>query len=205
MNRLFACWVGLGLCALAPCAFAQNEDVAVPQAPQPRDPSAQPERRWYGWQTLTSDAASVALLIGAIQASGGYGFYESETRLSANVLMTASLAGYVAGAPALHFIHERPAAAAGSIGLRLILPTLGGLIGSGLATCPPPSGEWGNCGLGELVLGVGAGALAAVAIDAGALSWAPIKAEAPAAPRLGFAPVISSDGKRGELRVFGTF
>ena len=202
MKQLLACCVGLGLCVLASSASAQ--DAAVPPAPQWREPSAQPERRWYGWQTLASDAASFALLLGGMAASG-QGLYDSGTPPLANAMATLGIAGYVAGAPAIHFVHERPLAAAGSIGLRLLLPVLGGALGSGMAQCPPPSGDWGNCGLGELALGVGAGVLAAVVIDAAALSSARVESETPAAPRFGFAPVISSDGKRGELRVFGSF
>jgi hypothetical protein len=114
------------------------------------------------------------------------------------------IAGYVAGAPTLHFAYGRSAAAAGSGALRGFLPILGGAIGAGAAECPPSQGH-GECGLGGLVLGVGAGVLAAIVIDAVALSWRPVNAEAPAAPRVGFAPVMSSDLKRGELRVFGTF
>jgi|SRR6185369_81191 len=202
MKQLVACSLALGLCALASSAFA--EDAAVQVEPPQREASAQPERRWYGWQTLTSDAASVGFLIGGIHAADGYGLYGGG-HPGSDVLLTAGLAGYVGGGPALHFIHKRPAAAAGSIGLRLILPVLGGLISSGLTTCPRPGQEYGNCGTLELVMGVSAGAVAAVAIDAGLLSWSKVEAETPAARRLGFAPVISNDGKRGELRVFGTF
>jgi len=113
------------------------------------------------------------------------------------------LAGYVAGAPALHFTYGRHAAAAGSIGLRLLLPVLGGVFGSGDAKCPRSQGDV-DCGSGGLVLGAG-GVLAAVVIDATALSWRPVEVEVRATPRVGFAPVLSSDRTRGELRVFGTF
>src|SRR6478735_5819164 len=202
MKQLLACCFALGLCVLAPNAFA--DDSAVPIAPQGRDSSAQVERRWYGWQTLTSDAASAGLMLGGLQAAEGYNLLGGAP-LGAKALFTAGLAGYVAGGPAIHFIHKRPAAAAGSIALRLVLPILGGLLGNSLATCPPPTGDWGNCGSREIFLGLGAGTLAAVAIDAGALSWAPVEKEPSAAPRLGFAPIVSSDGKRGEVRVFGTF
>jgi hypothetical protein len=201
MKRIISCCVALGLGFLASSAFA--DAAAVKLSPQQRDVAAQPGREWYGWQTLMSDVISSGLLIGGLEMAGNS---DSRSAPTGYALATVGGAGYVLGAPALHFMHERPAAAAGSLGLRLVLPVLGGLIGSGLAQCPPPPPQdYGNCGLPELVMGVGVGSLAAIAVDAGVLAWAPVKEEAPAAPRLGFAPVISNDGKRGEVRVFGTF
>ncbi|HEY0465821.1 MAG TPA: hypothetical protein VGC79_16525, partial [Polyangiaceae bacterium] len=174
MNRILACFLGLALYSLAPSASAADD--TVPPAPRARETPR--ERNWYGWQTLTSDAASVGLLLGGVQASGGYGFYDNDTRLSANVMVTMGPAGYLAGAPTLHFIQKRPLSAIGSQGLRATLPVLGGAAGLGLAHCPPPAGQdYGNCGIGELVLGVGAGALAAIILDATLLAWAPAPAE----------------------------
>jgi len=181
----------------------------VPPAPQVREPSALTERHWYGWQTLASDGASLGLMLaGIVTAAEHAGLYDDETPVMANVAATLGLAGYAAGAPVMHLVHERPGAAAASLGLRLALPLLGGALGAQSQTCPPPStsgDDYGNCGLGGLVLGLSAGVLAAVIIDATALSFERVEAEPPAGPRLSFAPVISNDGKRGELRVFGTF
>ncbi len=203
MKPLFAVCAGLTLCTLAPGARAA--DSPVPPAPQAREPSAQQGQRWYGWQTLTSDLASVGLLMGGFQAADGYGLFDGGTPPMANVMATLGAAGYLAGAPTLHFIHDRPARALGSFGLRVSLPILGGALGSGLATCPPPRGDYGNCGLAELIVGVSAGALAAIVLDGSLLAWEPARAASPATARLGFAPLLSSDGKRGELRVFGNF
>ncbi len=122
-------------------------------------------------------------------------------------MITLGVGGYVLGAPAMHLLHERPGAAAGSFGLHVTLPLLGAVLASAQANCPrPATPDHTQCPeVGEIAWGVIGGMLAASMIDATALAWAPTKAEAPVAPRLGFAPVISNDGKRGELRVFGSF
>ncbi|MEO8901841.1 MAG: hypothetical protein ABI627_09970 [Polyangiaceae bacterium] len=63
----------------------------------------------------------------------------------------------------------------------------------------------GNCGTGEFVLGAAVGLVLAIALDAGVLAWdEPKRKERPSA-QWGLGPTISSDGKRGEVRVFGTF
>lgn len=141
------------------------------------------------------DTASLGLLIGGSAVSSG--------DVTAPLALLG-LAGYLAGAPILHGAYGRPGAAAGSLVLRSTLPILGGVVGSDSAECPPPQGH-GECRLGGAVVGVGTGVLAAIAIDAAALSWRAVDAEAAAAPRVGIAPVMSSDRKGGELRVFGTF
>ena len=101
-------------------------------------------------------------------------------------------------------IHDRPWQALGSLGLRGSLPIVGGAIGLGSATCPKPGQEYGNCGLGELIIGAAAGAVLAMALDDSLLAWKQPRADAPVQARLSLAPVVSTDGRR-ELRVFGTF
>jgi hypothetical protein len=174
---------------------------------QPREIAEPDDANWYGWQTFVSDAISTGLFVAAIQISNGNGLLEDSAPPAANLAAGLGMAGYVAGAPTIHIVHGRPGAATGSVLLRLGLPVVGGLVGDRLATCPPPSGDYGNCGLGEIVVGFLGGIVAASVIDATALSWedpSP-KIEAPPGPTLGFAPVLSSDGKHGELRMFGTF
>jgi hypothetical protein len=209
MKHLVACGVALGLCAFARGAFAEDasaEDTPVPLAPQVRAPSAQPPRRWYGWQLLINDAASLSLLVGGLSMSKG-ALYQPDTPVMANVMATIGIAGYWTGAPVLHLVHGRPKAAAGSLALRFASPIVGGALGYGLASCSKAaqSEEWIPCGLAELVLGFSAGVLTATILDASLLAWSPLEPAPRPAPRIGFAPVISNDGKRGELRVFGTF
>jgi hypothetical protein len=123
---------------------------------------------------------------------------------NATLAAAPTVTGYLGGAPTLHILHHRPLNAVGSVGLRLALPALGALIGAGAATCPPAHGDYGNCGTSQAVVGLGAGIVSASIIDA-SVSWEKPKPEAPGAAQLGFAPAIASDGKHGELRVFGTF
>jgi hypothetical protein len=120
-------------------------------------------------------------------------------------LSLLSAAVYLAGAPTVHLLHHRSLRALGSFGLRIALPVVGGMVGAATATCPPPTGDYGNCGTGEFVLGAGVGLVLAIALDAGVLAWdEPKRKEWPSA-QWGLGPTISSDGKRGEVRVFGTF
>lgn len=106
-------------------------------------PVPAPERRWYGWQILFADAMAIA---GA--------FVLSEEAL---------LSGYLVSGPAVHTLHGRPAMGAVSLGLRLVLPVVGGLIGYSTASCTEE--EW-LCGLGHLGIGMLAGAGTAMVIDA---------------------------------------
>jgi len=207
MKRLLASLLGLALYSVAPGVLAA--DPTVPVGPQESEPSAQHKRYWYGWQTLASDAASALLLFGAFPAAGRGGLFSSNTPAVANAMAVLGVAGYAAGAPTLHFIHERPLEAMGSVALRLTLPAAGAVVASQLVECPKPGFEYGNCQVVP-IWGIGVGTLAAIVIDATLLAWEP------KAPRrrqdsessvatLGFAPVLSSDGKRGELQIFGSF
>ena len=180
---------------------------SVPLRQQPSEITEPAESTWYGWQTFASDAVSTGLFLAAIQLSNGNGLLESSAPPSANLAAGLGMAGYVAGAPTIHILHGRPGAAAGSVFLRLGLPIVGGLVGDRLATCPPPTGDYGNCGLGEIIVGFLGGIVAASVVDATALSWEKPSAatEAPTGPTWGVAPVLSADAKHGELRLYGTF
>jgi hypothetical protein len=80
---------------------------------------------------------------------------------------------------------------------------LGGAFGLGETNC---NSSEPYCPLNQLALGIGLGALAAIVLDASILAWtpAPERADATSAA-LRVAPMIASDGKSGELRVFGSF
>lgn len=177
----------------------------VNAAPQERREPPQEERHWYGWQALAVDGAAAALGLGglALLSSDDSQGYEERERLAGLMALGGAVA-YGVGAPAIHLLHQRPWQALGSLGLRAGLPVLGGAVGLGAATCPPATGDYGNCGLPELLMGAIAGTLVAVALDASLLAWDSPRSDAPTQGRLGIAPVVSSDGRR-ELRVFGTF
>ena len=204
-TRLFAAFLGVALYAVALGAFAQQ--APVPLGPQLPSMPVHTERQWYGWQTLIGDLASAGLMTAGLAVNADATGYDSGRRFMGSAIATLGVAGYAAGAPTLHFINHHPLGALGSIGLRLALPTLGAAIGAGAANCSADHQEGSLCPLSQLVLGVGVGALAAIALDASVLAWtrAPEHADATTLSGLGIAPMIASDGKSGELRIFGSF
>ncbi|MGE0324425.1 MAG: hypothetical protein AB7S68_19060 [Polyangiaceae bacterium] len=103
------------------------------------------EHRWYGWQTLLVDAASVGL---AVVTQNAYVF----------------LGGYWIFPPVLHLGHGQPSRAIGSLGLRVALP----FIGMGLGSGQDGNGEDGDAGL---VYGALTGLVVASILDAAWLSW----------------------------------
>lgn len=214
MNWLLGGLSGLALGFFASNAGAQAAQaeatrVAAPHtvnaAPQERAPFEVDNRRWYGWQGLAVDAGvSAAWLtsIALLSSDESTGYERRET--TAQALMIAGGIGYMAGGPTTHWLHDRKWQALGSFGMRGGLPVVGGLIGLNAATCPPPRGDYGNCGLPELLLGAAAGAVVAMALDASLFAWETPREDRKPQATLGLSPVLSSDGRR-ELRVFGTF
>ncbi|MES1186211.1 MAG: hypothetical protein ABUL60_20525 [Myxococcales bacterium] len=223
MNVLIRGLWGLAIAATTSLASAQQADIAAPGAapeapavvvaPSPAGPrtvSLAPQQRenppearhWYGWQSLSLDGGVAALSLAALLV-GTNDSPHSENLSTA--LLLGAVVGYGAGGPAIHLIHHRPWQALGSLGLRAGLPVVGGALGLASATCPPPGGgDYGNCGLGELILGAAAGTVLAIALDDSILAWEKSAGDSSSQARLGLTPVVSSDGRR-ELRVFGTF
>jgi hypothetical protein len=76
------------------------------------------------------------------------------------------LGGYLLAPPIIHLAHGRPLVALGSLGMRVALP-IGGLY---VADAACADHDYERCG-DELAAGIGIGMLAAMAIDAAALSW----------------------------------
>ncbi|HEY1534985.1 MAG TPA: hypothetical protein VGF76_13255 [Polyangiaceae bacterium] len=142
-------------------------------------------RTWYGTQVLTADAFSVVLVAVGLGVGS-----TSDDR--AYLLASAGYATYLLAPSVIHLVHGRPGMVPASLGIRLGIPAAGA--GLGYACCGP-----------GLLIGFMAGVVAASAIDTAAFSWDNPQPEKPAAASFGFAPVLSADGKRGELRAFGTF
>lgn len=202
----------------------------IPQAAEPvRAPRAQPERlqrataptqptaapgvqpwteRWYGWQVLIADASSFGFFVLAVDAANqSYG--QSST---ADALMVVGGGGYFLAAPIIHLGHHRVGAAVASLAMRVVLPIVAGEVGLGAQRCPTPGTEdYGNCGLQGAAEGVVVGALVASVVDATLNSVGPQTVDrgdehdTKHAPQFGLSPALSADGKRGELRLFGTF
>lgn len=102
----------------------------MPLPPKPPPPSvatrAEPERRWYGWQIILTDAAALAP-VALISNGGGWG--------------DLALGLYLGGGPVVHGAHESGAKAAGSLGLRI----LGVLGGAGIGLWISAAAEHSGC------------------------------------------------------------
>jgi len=140
---------------------ARGIGVAPPLAPPPApDPGP---AKWYGWQILASDLASV----GCVVATKGDGC----------VLF------YLLGGPAVHLAHARPGLAGLSLAGRILLPAIGASIGRSTASCaapppPPPPEDHGDafvvpavpeifpCGFGPTMVGAAVGLVVAMGVDA---------------------------------------
>jgi hypothetical protein len=138
---------------------ANSQQQPSPPSPSSREASTDAEvealRRsrvhefWYGWQTLTIDAAAVGVLIlGATSDRTALPFAE------------AAAGAYAIGPPIVHFAHGNVGKGLGSLALRL----LGPLVGYELAS-------WLSGPRDQVGLGIVAGPATAVAADAGLLAW----------------------------------
>lgn len=177
--------VSLVACALAlvmgvRSAHAQVEtapDLEEAAAPRPAPATARTphatslalapptESYWYGWQTATSDAASIAVILAG-------------SAMHAPLLSYAGAGGVLFGAPAVHIANGRAGVGFGSLGLRVVLPVMGAVIGySAAGSCqedPRSTQLLGNCflhGIGEAALGGLIGVGSAMVIDATALTF----------------------------------
>jgi hypothetical protein len=130
------------------------------ERPWPAEPEV--ERRWYGWQTLVSDAISVVLLAAAVDSGG------DEDGVQGG-LAGIGILGYAVGAPLVHAGHGHAGKALGSVSLRIVAPIAGAFVGFGMADCDGYDQE-SYCGLDAAAEGFLLGALAAVVIDAGVIA-----------------------------------
>lgn len=177
---------------------------AAPQHGEPDAPSVKPGRTWYGPQLLISDAVTLGLLgsgIGLALSSAG----ERSEDVARGLIWGGSL-GYALVPATIHVLHQRPAIALASASLRVALPGVG-LIYGALIDCPPtPDQRGGKCEQGPWpFIGLSAGILAASLLDAGLFAYDRPTTERKPLAQFGLAPYVSQDGKRGELRAFGTF
>jgi len=113
--------IALGLVGLVPSVCW-----AAPPAQSPADteglgapPANLPSvRRWYGWQIFSADALAGALFLGAVADD------HSAT------LFGLSGVAFAVGGPAVHVAHGRWDVALGSLGLRVLGPVVGVVIGA---------------------------------------------------------------------------
>ncbi|HEU4407671.1 MAG TPA: hypothetical protein VFS43_20570 [Polyangiaceae bacterium] len=153
----------------------QKEVVVPPLRPAPPPPPPAPaERRWYGWQTLAADGASIALI--AVGSSS-----------DASGLAVVGSLGLFLASPSVHWAHGHLGKGFASLGLRAG-PTA--LLGVGLVVVD--QGDQPSAGrnvAGGILIGLGAlGALAAPVADSLALAREEVPASARGAKPAGPAP-----------------
>jgi len=179
---------------------------AEPQSGEPDAPRVKQDRNWYGAQLLLSDAVTLSALgTGIGLASSGDGNWSNPT---ARGFLWAGALGYALVPAAIHVLHRRPAIAFASATLRVALPGVG-LIYGALMECPiasPDGSAHEKCEQGPLpLIGLSAGIVFASMLDAGLFAYDRPMNESKPTAQFGLAPYLSQDGKRGELRAFGTF
>lgn len=193
---LLSCAIGLGTALPARAELDEFEDLrSSEESSVARNRQSDPHTvatgsRWYGWQTLAFDAASVGSMAG--------GIYESEE------LFFAGFFGYVFGAPIVHGAHGESTKAVGSFAMRVALPIFGGLIAGAARECErDPGGDPDydrNCnalGFDGVLIGAGL----AIGLDAVFLAH-----DTPdETPPLPFAPSVAVAKDRATFSLGGTF
>jgi hypothetical protein len=188
---------------------------SVPPSPSvtayPRDAGGHPtgdskapgKRSWYGWQTLLVYGASASLL------AAGEVLMESDPKLEQGgvVLVIAGATGFALGSPIVHLAHGNVGKGFVALALHLGAPIGGGLaggfVGCAASACSPLATA------ASLVLGAGAGSLAAVIIDLSVLSYGEPRPEAlvgaRARPAATLVPSLDLRRDRATVGLTGTF
>ncbi len=191
--------------AAPPAAPASEPPVrtVIVYAPPPA-PAAKGE--WYGWQTLTVDGASTALVLAGVGVGAG------ANGTAGAALSLAGVTGFAVGAPIVHAVHGQWGIAAADLGLRAGAVALGAFVGhevgratsSGCSSNSVPLGCLGSS-LDGLAIGATAGAVIASVLDAALLSQdKPVPQETPA-PSFSWTPSVSMVKGGGTGGVTGTF
>jgi hypothetical protein len=184
-------WAGAGGAFDAPRA-------SVAPAPQAaRAPDGATEKlagsHWYGWQTLATDGAAVALLAtGIATSSEGVGFFSAAT--------------FALGGPIVHLAHGRGGAAAASLGIRVGLATAGFFAGAAMEDCNHSSEGDDFCGLEGAAIGLLAGSGVAMILDTVLLAHESVRREQPQRTGVLFvSPAVSVTKSSGTVGLAGTF
>lgn len=156
-------------------ANAPASPSTAPVCPPTSAPTPAPKtrERWYGWQTLVTDGAAIAML-----GAAGSGSDEQAQKM----LLLGSLATYVLGGPLVHAAHERGGAAGASVGLRLGAPIAGTLLGMGFGSAIGDGNDYAPLIYGAL--GFVGGIITASVIDSAVIARERITEEPKAALRV---------------------
>jgi hypothetical protein len=166
----------------APAAASTTWD-EPPEQPAAAPHTVPPRERWYGWQILVSDLASITLGVA------------TEQELVFGV-------GYVVAPPLIHLFHGQGTHALASAGMRIGLPLLGYAIAvEGARGCSDPGFVPSFCGLGAFVVGFIVG-VSAVGIDP-AFAYEPLEPTERA--HSSFAPQISISHRQARFGLVGSF
>jgi hypothetical protein len=205
-SNAFSWPVACGVVLCARLAAAQ-----VPPAPPEPGPEAGPSipiapavpvpERWYGWQTLLTDAGAITLTI-ALTASADE--HDDAAVIGAFVIGASAFA---LGAPIVHVAHGHWGKAGISLALRLGLSLIGGAIGAGVGadSCSQYVYDHEGCAVGYGVLGLIAGATTALIVDAAGLAREPAPAPAPVPARNDPVFVFTPLRSGGGLTLVGRF
>jgi hypothetical protein len=133
---------------------------------------------WYGWQTLASDGTAIALWATALAANDAV-YTASQRSTYQTVANVAALAGfgvYAFGGPIVHARRGHVDKFGSSLLLRLGLPVAGLLGGGALgwAACGKGNQEDIPCPAVTGAIGLAAGGLAAMVIDAAVVAREPV-------------------------------
>lgn len=176
-----------------------NTVAAAPQGSEPADTPVL--KRWYGWETLSLDAAALGL--------GAMSFATYDGRGTAGALLgSGALSTYAFGAPAVHLLRDQSGKAVTSLGVRIGLPVLAvGIASIGRdSSCAEDSADFDavKCRPQQdrMMLAGLLSVVAASLIDGAFIAWEP-----PPAPRkLSLSPVLAWNGEKGGVAgVAGTF
>lgn len=144
----------------------------------------------YRWQIALADVGAVSLLLAG----------KSSTTSSIAAL------SYLLTAPAIHGIHDQGGRVAASLGLRLLLPLVGGFGLAALAEhnskCTPDDDDCDSGALYAGLFGFTLGAVSAMVIDAAVIAR-PVEIHRTVAPS--WAPQISVTPERTTFGVVGRF
>jgi hypothetical protein len=169
------------------------EAAAPPTRPwdDPAPAPPKPERRWYGWQTIATDGAAIALFTGTA-------FAAAATDVPEGPLVTTGyslgLATYALGGPIVHFAHGNPWRGLGSFGIRVPVPLLA-IAASYEIEC---SGSSGACGEYTALFGVGT-MIAAMVVDAAVFAYDDVPVGGAENRTLRLLPVVGIDRHGGSL------
>ena len=166
---------------------------AVPGSAQPPSSSLHTVSHWYGWQTLTTDGASILMSVVALNSLSGS---DSGT---ANALGLLSVGTFVAGGPIVHFAHGNVGKGLGSLALRVGLPILSGVVGSAVERTQCSGGDF--CGVGGAFIGGLAGIAGTIVIDSTVLGYERVPERASSWPIVG----VAADGERTLVTARGRF